>query len=173
MNTNQCFKKIVDGLKRKNSRNEPYENWSSQQKEDKTKKNSWKFFSWYFGLKRNLLWRLISHECLPVGHSEYIHIEDITWTCGDTKYGVTCECSERMKIFEHKNRNFVSASGHIMFYLSCRHQWNSKPFQPNFLFLERRLFGNLSCSHSQGDLFTCFRAKALLTGISSVVIYPE
>ena len=44
MNTNQCFKKNVDGLKRQNSRNEPYENWSSQQKEDKTKKILENFF---------------------------------------------------------------------------------------------------------------------------------
>ena len=32
----------------------------------------------------------ISHECLPVGHSEYIHIEDITWTCEHTKFIFEC-----------------------------------------------------------------------------------
>ena len=33
------------------------------------------------------------------------------------------------KYFQHEKRNFVSLSGHVMFYLSYKHQWNTKPFQ--------------------------------------------
>ena len=70
-------------------------------------------------------------------------------------------------IFHHERRNFVSPSGHVMFYLLYKHQRNTKPFH-----WERR---DVSCSHSNRDLFTCeenmllshvkiscFRAKAHL-----------
>ena len=72
--------------------------------------------------------------------------------------------------FQHKKRNFVSPSGHVMFYLLYKHQWNTKPFHFNSFWCERR---DLLCSHSNGDIFTCednmlfshvkissFRAKA-------------
>ena len=71
-------------------------------------------------------------------------------------------------IFQHKKRNFVSPSGHVMFYLLYKHQWNTIPFHFS---QERR---DLICNHSNGNLFTyednmlfsrvkiCFRAKAHL-----------
>ena len=76
-------------------------------------------------------------------------------------------------IFQHEKRNFVSPSGHVMFYLLYKHQWNAKPFHFNIFFgCERR---DVSCSQSNRDLFTCednmlfshvkiscFRAKAYL-----------
>ena len=37
-------------------------------------------------------------------------------------------------IFQHEKRNFVSPSGHVMFYLLYKHQWNAKPFHFNIFF---------------------------------------
>ena len=34
-------------------------------------------------------------------------------------------------IFQREKRNFVSPSGHVMFYLLYKHQWNAKPFHFN------------------------------------------
>ena len=34
-------------------------------------------------------------------------------------------------IFQHEKRNFVSPSGHVMFYLLYKYQWNAKPFHFN------------------------------------------
>ena len=34
-------------------------------------------------------------------------------------------------IFQHEKRNFVSQSSHVMFHLSYKHQWKSKPFHLN------------------------------------------
>ena len=39
-----------------------------------------------------------------------------------------------VKYFQHEKRNFVSPSGHVMFYLLYKHQWNTKPFQWNGFF---------------------------------------
>ena len=74
--------------------------------------------------------------------------------------------------FQHEKRNFVSPSGHVMFYLLYKHQWTTKPFHFNsFVVWKARLL----CSHSSGDIFTrednmlfshvkisSFRAKAHL-----------
>ena len=50
-----------------------------------------KIFSLIFRFEtQSSLEAYISHECLPVGHSEYIHIEDITWTCEHTKFIFEC-----------------------------------------------------------------------------------
>ena len=46
----------------------------------------------------------------------------------------TSERSERVKYFQHEKRNFVSPSGHVMFYLLYKHQWNTKPFHRNSFF---------------------------------------
>ena len=37
-------------------------------------------------------------------------------------------------IFQHLKRNFVSPSGHVMFYLLYKYQWNTKPFHWNSFF---------------------------------------
>ena len=37
-------------------------------------------------------------------------------------------------IFQHEKRNFVSPSGHVMFYLLYKHQWNAKLFHFNINF---------------------------------------
>ena len=47
--------------------------------------------------------------------------------------------------FQHEKRNFVSPSGHVIFYLLHKHQWTTKPFH----------FNSLLRSHSNGDIFTC------------------
>ena len=78
-------------------------------------------------------------------------------------------CANEWHIFQHEKRNFVSPSGHVIFYLLCKHQWNTKPFHFR---CERR---DLLCNHSNGVIFTCennvlssrvkisrFRAKAHL-----------
>ena len=37
-------------------------------------------------------------------------------------------CAHSWNIFWHEKRNFVSPSDHVMFYLSYKHQWNTKPY---------------------------------------------
>ena len=50
---------------------------------------------------------------------------------------------------QHEKRNFVSPSGHVMFYLFYKYQRTTKPFYFNSFFLyERR---DLLCGHSNGD----------------------
>ena len=74
--------------------------------------------------------------------------------------------------FQHEERNFVSPSGHVMFSLLYKHQWNTNPFHFNSFLVWKR---DLLWSHSNGDIFTCeynmlfshvkissFRAKAHL-----------
>ena len=68
-------------------------------------------------------------------------IEDITWPRGDTKFLFECwkifhEWTQRTSeiFFQHEKRNFVSPSGHVMFYLLYKHQWNTKPFHWNSFF---------------------------------------
>ena len=74
-------------------------------------------------------------------------------------------------IFQHEERNFESPSDHVMFFLLYKHQWNTKPHFTLIAFYCERC--NLSCSHSNGDLFTCednvlfSRVKILLTGWES------
>ena len=53
---------------------------------------------------------------------------------------------------QHSKRNFVSPSGHVMFFLLYKHQWNTKPFHLIVFWCERR---DLLCSDSKGDIFTC------------------
>ena len=62
----------------------------------------------------------------------------ITWPRGDTKFLFECwkilhEWAQRMSeiFFQHEKRNFVSPSGHVMFYLLYKHQWTTKPFHFN------------------------------------------
>ena len=52
-------------------------------------------------------------------------IEDITWPRGDTKV-LTSEI-----FFQREKKNFVSPSGHVIFYLLYKHQWTTKPFHFN------------------------------------------
>ena len=50
--------------------------------------------------------------------SDKIEIDDITYTY-----------VQRYKIFfQHKKRNFVSPTGHVMVYLKYKHQGTTKPF---------------------------------------------
>ena len=62
-----------------------------------------------------------------------VYIEDITshaeirnFSLSVEKY-FTSERSERGKYFFQHERNFVSPSDHVMFYLSYKHQRNAKP----------------------------------------------
>ena len=43
-------------------------------------------------------------------------------------------CMQFTYIFQHSKRNFVSPSGHVLFYLLYRQQWNSKPVHLNIFF---------------------------------------
>ena len=77
-------------------------------------------------------WRDISTHATV---NSSIQIEDITWPRGDTKFLFSCwkifhsfATLTRKIFFQHEKRNFVSPSGHVMFYLLYKHQWNTKPF---------------------------------------------
>ena len=70
-----------------------------------------------------------------------IYIEDITWPRRDKKFLFECwkilhsfVALTREIFFQHEKRNFVSPSGHVMFYLLYKHQWNTKPFHFNSFF---------------------------------------
>ena len=81
------------------------------------------------------------------------YIEDITWLHGNTKFLFECwkifhEWVQRTSeiFFQHEKRNFVSPSGHVMFYLLYKHQWNTKPFHFNSFWCERHyLLCNITC----------------------------
>ena len=83
-------------------------------------------------------------------------IEDITCPRVDmnfifewsTRY-FTSERSERVRYrVDHEKMKFISISGHVIFCLLYKHQWNTKPFY----FTQRR---DLLRNHNDGDLFTC------------------
>ena len=57
------------------------------------------------------------------------------------------EWSTRYRV-DHEKIKFISISGHVIFCLLYKHQWNTKPFY----FTQRR---DLLCNHNDGDLFTC------------------
>ena len=66
------------------------------------------------------------------------YIEDITWRLGDTKFLFSCwkifhsfaELTREI-FFQHEKRTFISPSHHVMLYLLCKHQWNTKSFHFN------------------------------------------
>ena len=88
------------------------------------------------------------------------YIEDITWPRGDTKFLFEC-----WKIFHeherHKKRNFVSPSGHVMFYLFYYINTNELPnhFTLIGFWCERRdlLFSHIAMViFSQTVKITCY-----------------
>ena len=42
--------------------------------------------------------------------------------------------------FQHEKGNFVSPSGHVMFYVLYKHQWTTKPFHFNSFFSVKKVF---------------------------------
>ena len=40
----------------------------------------------------------------------------------------------------HKYTSISNSSGHVMFYLLYKHQWNTKPFQLDIFFLRKARF---------------------------------
>ena len=97
------------------------------------------------------------------------YIEDITWLLGDTKFLFECwkichEWAQRTSeiFFQHEKRNFISPSGHVMFYLLCKHQWNTKTFHFNSFLVWKEGFimqDNMLFSHVK---IPSFHAKAHL-----------
>ena len=88
---------------------------------------SWTNSSMYWG-KRN-----------PFASYTFVHIEDITCPRVDmnfifewsTRY-LTSERSERVRYrVDHEKIKFISISGHVIFCLFYKHQWNTKPFYFN------------------------------------------
>ena len=66
----------------------------------------------------------------------------------------TSEHSKQVKYFQHEKRNFVSPSGHVMFYYLFYYiNTNEIPnhFTETVLSCERH---DLLCSHSNSDIFT-------------------
>ena len=64
-----------------------------------------------------------------------------------------------------KKRNFVSPSGHVMFYLLYKHQWNAKPFYPAkgaiyYVAIATVIFSHVKITWRVK--ISCFRAKAHL-----------
>ena len=53
------------------------------------------------------------------------------------------ERSKRVKYFQHMKRNFLSPSGNVMFYLSYKHQLNTKPFHRNSFILRKVIFSHV------------------------------
>ena len=58
----------------------------------------------------------------------------------DTKFSLQISLTCETLIFQHKKRNFVSPSGHVMFDLFCKHHWNAKPL--TFFFGVKGMFYN-------------------------------
>ena len=52
-------------------------------------------------------------------------LKNISWVSAVNKWNI---------FLQHKKRNFVSPSSHVMFYLLNKHQWNSKPFYLKIVF---------------------------------------
>ena len=100
--------------------------------------------------------------CISIPHFNVllyrrVVIEDIKWPCGDTNFLFECwkifhGWAQRMseKFFQYEKRNSISPSGHVMFYLLYKHQWNTKPFHSNSF-----LVWKAPWSHSNGDIFRC------------------
>ena len=75
------------------------------------------------------------------------YIEDITWLRGDTKFLFECwkifhsfAALTREIFFQQEKRNFVSPSGHVMFYLLYKQQWTTKPFYFNSFLVWKEQF---------------------------------
>ena len=85
------------------------------------------------------------------------YIEDITWLLFHEWAQRTSEI-----FFQHEKRNFVSPSGHVMFYLLYKHQWNTKLFHFNSFLVWKEGFimqDNMLFSHVK---IPSFHAKAHL-----------
>ena len=80
--------------------------------------------------------RVIRPDRSHLGRVNVSYIEDITWPLGVTKFLFECW----KNIFQHSKRNFVSPSGHVMFYSSYKHQRNTKPFHFNSFLVWRSQF---------------------------------
>ena len=75
----------------------------------------------------------------------------------DQKYFTSEPCEQvsyKYFIFQHVMRNhfFVSPSGHVLFYLLFKHQWNTKQLHFNFFCLESAICIFI---HSNCELCTC------------------
>ena len=79
----------------------------------------------HFSIKHRFLKKQLHIKRILYGRAEIRN-----FSSSAEKY-FTSECSERVKYFQHEKRNFVFPSGHVMFYLSYKHQWNTKPFHWN------------------------------------------
>ena len=87
------------------------------------------------------------------GYVSSNYIENITWPRGDTKFLFECwkifhKWAQRTSeiFFQHEKKNFLSPSGHVMFYLLYKHHFTLIVF-----WCERR---DLLCIHSKGDILT-------------------
>ena len=60
----------------------------------------------------------------------------------DAKFSLQISLTHETLIFQHKKRNFVSPSGHVMLDLFCKHHWNAKPL--TFLFDAKGMIYNVT-----------------------------
>ena len=63
------------------------------------------------------------------GYTLFYRVHSTVYTNIDRGY-----CAHPWNIFQHSRGNFVSPSGHVMFYLLLKNQWNTKPFRLNSFF---------------------------------------
>ena len=89
-------------------------------------------------LKLTIAFSKWENQVLVLSQQCVYDIEDITWPRVDTKFLFECwkifhKWVQRTSeiFFQHEKRNFVSPSGHVMFFLLYKHQWNTKPFHFN------------------------------------------
>ena len=70
------------------------------------------------------------------------------------RYEISLRVLKNMNFFfQHDKRNFVSPSGHVMFYLLYKHKWTIPNHFTLIVFWCER--SDLLWSHSNGDIFTC------------------
>ena len=76
-----------------------------------------------------------------------------------------------LKYLQNEERNFVSPSGYVMFYILYKHQWNTKPFQLDIFPAKGAIYyvaiATVIFSHVKITCYfhmwrSCFRVKAHL-----------
>ena len=78
---------------------------------------------WFAALKKKII-----HTCIY--YDNYLKHIYRGYYMAAQRYQISLELTREI-FFQHEKRNFVSPSGHVMFYLLYKHQWNTKPFHFN------------------------------------------
>ena len=68
-------------------------------------------------------------DCRQLLWNMNLHCAEFCKFCGEIMTSL-----QVLIFFQHEKRNFISSSGHVMFYLLYKHQWTTKPFHFNSFF---------------------------------------